>query len=114
MKKQDNYDMDFTLLDLEHIEERFELKNVRMTDKNTLFVTSKFDEWYVEYSLVTEKLVLHHKNKKHVTKRFHKENMDFYNIFQVFGYIRHHDGKIFNRGNTKGQSRLMQLLEQIS
>lgn len=105
---------DFTLLNLEHIKKRFNFKDIKLIN-NKLYISSQQDEWYIEYVDYLDALILHHKNTRNITRRYHREKKRFVNIFQIFGYIRHHDNKIFNntRRYESWNKRLDKLFEQI-
>ena len=114
MIDEHNYNRDFSLLNLEHIRKRFGFIDIRLVTNQMVYITSKHDEWFIEYDKFADKLVFYHKNKMHITKNYHKENKMYMNIFQIFSYISRHDYKIFNVKNTKRKNRLMMLLNILA
>lgn len=94
-----DFNLDFTLLNLEHLKYRFDLKKLELYG-DTLFVTSQQDDWYLRYNEHSQKVLLWHRNTRNNTKSFHKERMYFNNVIQVLGYIHHHDKKIFSLGHS--------------
>lgn len=102
---------DFEALDLDHIKQRFNFRGVNVVGSK-VYVTSRHDEWYIEYWEDLEALILHHKNKRNVTSRYHREKRRFDNIFHIFGYIRNHDDKIL--GKSSRLVRMDRLFKQIS
>lgn len=94
-----DFNLDFTLLNLEHLKKRFCLKKLELYG-DTLFVTSQQDDWYLRYNENSMKVLLWHRNTRNNTKSFHKENLSFSNVIQVLGYIHHHDKKVFALGHS--------------
>lgn len=86
---------DFKRLDFKGITRAYGFKNTKLAG-DVIYITSKHDEWYVRYDDRLDAPILHHRNTRHCTNRFHRENMRFHSVYDVFEYINYHDKKLLS------------------
>lgn len=95
------------------LSEKYTLK-IKIINDATIYVTSKFDDWYVE--ITEHKLILKHNNKKYHTNHYHVHKTydnDEKNYDKIFKSIYEHDDFLINKWSNK-YFRVNRLFEQIA
>lgn len=77
-------------------------------NNSCVFITSKFDEWYVEYIGGKKPLQLYHKNTRYDVTKHHKQHR-FKDVPFMIKSIKQHDDHFLNCG----YSRMERLFQQI-
>lgn len=106
----------FNELNLQHIKQKYGFKTIKLIH-DVLYISTKYDdEYYIDKKYILQiddyTCELFHKNKKHDTRKYHKEEKYFKNIFHLFSYIKRHDNKPFDNKKT-AQIRRMERMKEL-